>query len=915
MRLPRFKALAATLPAIALASQSAGSPEIDLEISFQDHVLPILEEHCYDCHGDGASKGDVALDKHLSMEALIKDRSLWKRVMHNVEVDVMPPASRKFRPTEEEIEILLAWIGRDVFKYDCDRPDPGRVTIRRLNRNEYANTIRDLIGVQVNPQEELLPDDTGYGFDNIGDVLSLSPILFEKYMKLADEVLDEALLIEDPALPSKRYEANELEGGEQYGEDKVLATNGSFTLHHDVAEAGAYVIQIEASSTPAGDDPASMAVRIDHQKAAVTFDVERPREDPGIFRHEVRLKEGNRRIDIAFLNDLYDPSVKDPERRDRNLYVRSVTIEGPLRVGPPVAPEFQRQLFSRYASAFGKPHRREMNANQIQGGERQDGWIQLWENESIHTDIQVPAADHYRIRVFAAQSKAGPENARMSLAVDQELRGTKQVAIEQPDASEYVFETWLSAGKRRLSLAFENDYFDEESGEDRNLHVKSVAVERRATPNFGRGIPEARRREVAREMIRGFGRRVFRRPLRDEELSVLTEEIFATGSSAGGDYAFEQGLHAAFTALMTSPSFLFRGETQPEPNSSDGNHLIDEWSLATRLAYFLWSSTPDDQLLDRAAQGNLREHLREEVDRMLKDSRSDALVTNFASQWLQIRDVVNVERSRRRFRGFSIGIAHAMQMESEALIRHMMTNDLPVTELLTADYTFLNERLAKFYDIGGVEGEKFQRVALNGQRRGGILAHGSILTLTSNPTRTSPVKRGKWILENILGTPPPEAPPDVPNLDESREKAGGGGLRQQLEIHRDNPNCSSCHALMDPIGFAFENYSAVGQWRTKDGDQPIDASGQLVTGEKFEDSVDLSRILIEHRRDQFLRCMSERILTYALGRGVEFYDKCALDEIVKKINAKEARFTAMIHAVVASVPFQYRRGEGERNYD
>ncbi|MEM9481043.1 MAG: DUF1592 domain-containing protein, partial [Verrucomicrobiota bacterium] len=885
-----------------------------MDISYEDHVLPILENYCYDCHGDGSAKGDIALDKHESMAAMMKDKSMWQKVLHNVEVEVMPPAKRKDQPTPEEVEILLSWISGEVFKIDCENPDPGRVTIRRLNRFEYANSIRDLTGVTINPKEELLPDDTGYGFDNIGDVLSLSPILFEKYLKLADEILDQALRTEPPVIPSVRIESNEMEGGENYGEDQVLMTNSALAFDHKIPKSGAYVIEVEASASRAGDDLAAMAVRIDEQKAAVTFEVENPRNNPGLFRHEVRLKAGTRKIEIAFINDFYDANAEDPERTDRNLYVRSATITGPLYAGPSSLPKFQRELFARHTAEYAKPQSRTLKASQLKGGVVEDGWWKLLASrDSVKAEVEVPADDRYLVRVVAAQRKAGSEDARMRLLVDRQVIGTQSVGAGMKSPKEFVFETKLKGGKQELSLYFENDYFKSET-EDRNLYIRSLTLERLATPAQGNLLPKSAHRELARKMIRDFGLKAFRRPLRDNELDALADGIFASGASYENDYAFERGIHAAFSALLTSPSFLFRGETQPDPNSPKGNHLIDEWSLATRLSYFLWSSTPDEALLQHAANGTLRKNLRSEVDRMLKDSRANSLVTNFASQWLQVRDVINVERSRR-FTGFNRGIAEAMQRESEALIRHIIREDLPVTELLTADYTFLNERLARFYDIEGVEGSDFQYVALDGRRQSGILGHGSVLTLTSNPTRTSPVKRGKWILENILGTPPPEAPPDVPNLDESREKASGGSLREQLEIHRDDPNCSACHALMDPIGFAFENYNAVGQWRDMDEGEPIDASGQLVTGEKFQNSTDLSRILIANRQDQFLRCMSERMLTYGLGRGVEFYDKCALDKIVQQLNEGDKSFSTMIHAVVNSVPFQYRRGEGERSYD
>jgi len=372
---------------------------------------------------------------------------------------------------------------------------------------------------------------------------------------------------------------------------------------------------------------------------------------------------------------------------------------------------------------------------------------------------------------------------------------------------------------------------------------------------------------------------------------------------------FERGVQLALQAVLVSPNFLFRGELQPEPNNPKAVHPINDYALASRMSYFLWSTMPDAELFALAEKGKLRRNLDAQVKRMLKDPKSRALVENFGGQWLQLRNLRIASPDAKTFPGYDDALRLAMQHETEAFFEHIVREDRPVLDFLNANYTFVNGRLAKHYGIDGVDGEKFQRVSLKGTGRAGVLTQGAILTLTSNPTRTSPVKRRKYVLENILGTPPPPAPPNVPELQEVKLT---GTLRQRLEQHRENPTCASCHARMDPIGFGFENFDGIGAFRQKDEDFPIDPSGQLVSGESFNGAPALATMLAKSKRDEFVRCLSEKMLTYAIGRGPEFYDKCALDEISKGVSKKGYRFSSLILEIVRSVPFQQRRGEAER---
>ncbi len=750
-----------------------GAAAARAELSYTEQVLPLMEKYCFDCHGDGADKGGLTLDHWASDAERESDRHVWKTVLKNVDMEVMPPPKRKSQPSEAERALIAEWIESVVFRYDPDNPDPGRVTIRRLNRQEYNNTVRDLMGVRFQPADDFPPDDTGYGFDTVGDALSLSPLLLEKYLKAAEQVAGAAIRTEDPPKPKRRYGVDELRGPGVRDGSRVLASTGEVEVTHEFEREAEYVIRVLAGADQAGPEPAKMALGV-AGKYIHTFDVEnRPRE-MRVFERRVKMQPGRHAIRAKFTNDFFDPDERDPERRDRNLHVRAIEIEGPM------------------------------------------------------SGVVVPLPDFHR-RVFG----------------DLE-------------------------------------------------------------------ITEANRLPTARRILREFASRAYRRKVPESEVDRLMRFV-QLGYAQGGKYAFERGIQYACQAVLTSPFFLYRGEVQPDPDNPEATYRIDEYSLASRLSYFLWSSLPDDELFLHATRGTLRDNLEAQVRRMLADPKADALTANFAGQWLQLRNMELVQPDRAIFQSFDNDLRRSMRRETELLFGHVMAEDLPVTELLDARYSFVDERLARHYGIDGVKGGEFRKVSLEGTPRRGVLTHGSILTLTSNPTRTSPVKRGKWILDNILGTPPPEAPPGVPQLDGNKELTGT--LRQRLEQHRDDPNCASCHALMDPLGLAYEHFDAVGAWRDKDGDEAVDPRGELVSGEKVNSHEELQAVLVGAKRGDFLRCSAEMMLTYALGRGLEFYDKPAVEGVVERMEGDGLKFSALVLGVVESVPFQYRRGDGQRVYD
>ena len=588
--------------------------------SFASAALPFFTDYCFGCHGVERQKADLNLAAYGNSPALFEDHKTWKTVREMLESREMPPEDKP-QPTEAERLKILAFIDTELARFDCSgHRQPGKVTLRRLNRSEYNNTIRDLLGIDFEPAADFPRDEVGYGFDNIGDVLSLPPMLMEKYLNAAREIA-EALL---PLM----------------SEDPDKAT--------EIAEA-------------------------------------------------------------AILTD------------------------------------------------------------------------------------------------------------------------------------------------------FNSDIFGE------------------------------------------FVRRAYRRPVTHEEVDRLLRFV---DLAAANDGNFEEGIQLAVQAVLVSPHFLYRWELDSGRTAPGEIRPLTDHELASRLSYFLWSSMPDDELFRLADRGELTRdgNMIAQMQRMIRDPKSDAFVENFAGQWLQIRNLDAVAPDPVLFPDFDEALRAAMAKETELFFASIMREDRSVLELIDADFTFVNERLARHYGMSNVHGEAFQRVSLSADDpRGGILTQASILTITSNPTRTSPVNRGKWILEQVLGTPPPPPPANVPVLVEAGDAPLVGSLRQRTEQHRANAECAVCHNKMDPLGFAFENFDAIGRWRDRDGTFPIDPAGTLPTGEVFNGPDELKVLL--KSRETFLRTMTERMLTYALGRGLEYYDQCAVDDVMAALEGNEYRFSALLTGIVESEPF------------
>ena len=750
-----------------------------------DQVEPILMTLCYDCHGDGMDKGDFAMDDWDSVEEHLKDFDVWYEIWKNVRSNLMPPADKKQFTPEERREVL-AFIESDVFKIDHENPDPGRVTIRRLNREEYRNTIKDIFRIDFDVENILPPDDTGYGFDTIGDVLSISPLLMEKYLEAGSKVAEEVVPEEGPQIVEWWLNLNEFkdERKADWGVDWIPFNHprrmqAQPWIEHD----GEYEMSIE-------------------------FKI---KGSSGASSNTVNFKVG----------------VDDRELVRRNLgWDNSDKLSLKTRVN-------------------------------LKRGREQTLWLSTEEGEP-------------------------PLEGEKILAVDVDA-----IRIRGPLDGSY------------------KDYAQ---------HVRYL---------FSEGAPPAdenKRDPYRRKILKRVATMAFRRPVDQETVERLVAIARETDKQPGN--GFEQGIQQAITAILVSPRFLMRAEIQPEPDNPSKIVPIDEFALASRLSYFLWSSCPDDELRELAAEGELRRNLRSQVDRMLTSVQAQRFYRNFVGQWLQARDVQTIFIDERRAvnapgpgqarRTFSGRLREAMRHESELFFQYILNHDKPATELLTANYTFLNEEFANWYDIGGVKGSQMRLVELpEDSKRGGLLNQATFQIVTSNPTRTSPVKRGLFVLENFLATPAPPAVPDVPPLEEAAKGLPKAlPLRDLLALHSEEKMCASCHARMDPIGLALENFNQVGLWRDEDKGQPIDASGKLMTGEEFNNAKELSHILATDRSSDFHRALAEKLMTYAVGRGIEYFDAPTIDKIVADAEANGGSLKEILFGVIESAPFQKRRGDG-----
>lgn len=790
---------------VALAANAGETDPSD----FSQNGAIFLEEYCFSCHTGDQPAAELSLDSFTDNRSLIENRDIWDRILDMLTTGQMPPPDSDWIPPIETSESFVAHI-EAIFEH-ADRmakPDPGRVTVRRLNKVEYKNTVRDLLGVDFNPTENFPADDVGHGFDNIGDVLTMSPLLMERYLEAAEAIATRVILL-DPPPPSKRYQ-----GGSRLE-----------PRHDDVPDERYRLL----------DPTATEAWKSGPFTTGATYFK--------IFPD----------VEIVYRATLYAETDSDT----------------PVEV----------VLF-------------------IQGEKLEE----LTPPEKLARLVGInPTVDH-NIKVL----KAFEITAR-----EEEKRQTIEVHITGIPNIEKVGIAMLKPreGEPQAKLQIRTLWAEGPLDTRPDSHFEILAC----TPDISQA---AQTREVLTRLLR----RGYRRPPTENEVEQLAE--FVASVQADG-VSWEAGIQAAIKVMLCSPKFLFRLELDDRPLGSEP-YPIDEFQLASRLSYFLWCSMPDDELLELAEKEQLTANLEPQVKRMLADPKAAELGSNFGTQWLQIQRLTTAAPDLEQFPYFTGSLRLAMLKETELFVESIFREDRSVLDLIDADYTFLNQTIANHYGImdtqgnwrgqknpvpGGeaIKGRSFRRVKIQGNSRGGVLSHASVLTVTSNPTRTSPVKRGRWVLEQILGTPPPPPPPDVPELEEEGEAVHGSTLRERLEQHRADPACANCHAKMDPIGFALENYNAIGAFRWKDGGLDIDTTAELPDGTIVRGVADLKQV-VKDRKEQFLRCLTEKMLTYALGRGLEYYDRSTVDRIVAQLEAGGYRSSVMITEIVKSDPFRLRRG-------
>jgi mono/diheme cytochrome c family protein len=765
-----------------VASHPTAPPAATVDVDAQ---RALVDKYCVSCHNARLKTGGLVLDKDTVDMARVADRAdIWEKVIRKLHGRMMPPQGRP-RPDEATIDAFAASLETSIDRGTLKEPNPGRSPLHRLNRSEYAAAVRDVLALDIDATALLPADDEANGFDNIADVLKVSPSLLEQYLTAARKV--SALAIGDPRItpvgtvhrvPPDRSQEDHIEG-------LPLGTRGGALVHQNFPVDATYEFNVVLLQNIVGYVPG----------------LEWP--------HELEMSIDGERV---FLAEVGGP--QDNRLSDTNLALTKETLDRRLRTRVPVkaGPHSVGVTFMRKNSALSdeplQPFTRNLDLQDMNG---------------------VPTINFFQI--------TGPFD---------------------------VTGPGDTASRRKVFLCREDEV------------------------------------TCAKKILSTVARRAYRRPVTDAEVGELLR-FYQSGRKHG---TFDTGIQEALTFVLASPKFLFRAEPDPPQVAVGVPYPVSDIELASRLSFFLWSTIPDDELVGLAAQNKLHEPatLDRQVRRMLADSRSKALVNNFAAQWLFLRNLQSFIPDSDEFPNWDDNLRQAMRTETGLFFESIMREDRSVLDLLTADYTFVNERLARHYGIPNVYGSHFRRVTIADENRRGLLGQGSVLAVTSYPNRTSVVLRGKYILENILGTPPPSPPADVPPLKETGEGGKILPLRALMAQHRDNPTCASCHRVIDPLGFSLENFDATGRWRTKEVAGPVDASGQLADGTPVDGPVALRNAILKHP-EQFVRTMTEKMLTYALGRGLEYYDMPIVRSIAADAKSQHYRFSSIVLGIVKSTPF------------
>ncbi len=771
-----------------LRLQAAPAQQISPASGSQQRVL--LDKYCVTCHNQRVKTAGLSLD-NMDLAKVPDGAETWEKVIRKVKGGMMPPVGMP-HPEKAELDALASYLETTIDRAAAAKPNPGRTVLHRLNRAEYGNAIRDLFALDLDITSYLPADYEAHGFDNIANVLGLSPALMERYLSAAWKITDLAIGSTKitPSLETFRVRSDLSQN--DHIEGLPIGTRGGILIHYNFPVDGEYVIR------------------------------------PKLYRETVNIVRGlevAHDLEITFDGDRVQLTRFGGAEDEQLAYLH------PTSGGDEIEKRFEKRLAVKAGPhSVGVAFLKKSSAPTLE-------LLEPFQRERIDpiTPVGIPEIDKATIE--------GPFN---------------------------VLGSGDSPSRRRVFTC--------------------------------RPAGDSDALSCAKRILSTIARRAYRRPMTDTETGRLVE-FYQKGRDKGG--SFDAGIQQALVFMLVSPQFLFRFELDPANAGAGAIYRISDLELASRLSFFIWSSIPDDQLLDLAIQGKLKNPaiLEQQVKRMLSDQRARALGSNFAGQWLYLRNLRSVQPDEDVFPDFDDNLRQGLQRETELLFESIVLEDHSALDLLNANYTFLNERLAKHYGVPNIYGDQFRRVTVTDEYRKGLLGQGSILTLTSYANRTSPVNRGKYVLTNILGTPPPDPPPNVPPLDET---AGRGlSMRERMEQHRKNPACSGCHKLMDPIGLSLENFDGIGRWRAADGGVRIDASDTLFDGTKVDGPVALRRAVLG-RSDQFVRTMTEMLLTYGLGRGIEYYDMPVVRSILKESARNNYRFSSLVLGIVKSAPFQMK---------
>ena len=779
-------ASAALLPVASSRAEKPSSPiPTAHQAAFDQQTFwQTTKVYCDTCHFGPKARAKLNLET-LDLSHLDVHGETWEKILVKLRSRAMPPVGMP-RPTPATYDALISSIESERDRVAQLRPNPGRPTLHRLNRTEYANAVRDMLGLEIDVADLLPADDIGYGFDNIGDVLQTSPVLLERYLSVARKVsrtavgdMDIPVAYQTYTVPHGLTQDNRLDGVEPVG------SRGGAAISHYFPVDGEYEISVT---------------------------LQRNRND------EYLGFERDRKLDLM-LDDQRLQLFDLPRSAKKIVLGAGTPPDAGLRVRLPV-----------------KAGTHEIGATFLKDTLLREGIIDKVRDDDVQTYFEG----------VGSVTVAGPFNVK---------------GPGDTPSRERIFICHPSASADEMACA--------------------------------------------EKILSNLARHAYRRPVTTDDISELVG-LYKVGAQEGG---FESGIRLALQKILVSPQFLFREEIDPAKAAPGSVYRVSDIDLASRLSFFLWSSIPDDELLAVAEKGQLHDPsvLKAQVKRMMADSRSEALIKNFVGQWLFLRNIERISPDTSTFLTWDENLRRSMQTETELVVENEVKEDHGVANLLKTDYTFLNQRMAEHYGIKGIYGTEFRRVKLTNPNRFGLLGQASILAVTSYPNRTAPTIRGKWVLEQLLGTPPPPPPANVPSLkeDESTQKLT---MRQRMELHRSNPACAACHAQMDSLGFALDNFNGIGEWRdsTGPGTGPIDASGKLPDGSTFNGPAGLRELLLK-KKEMFVETFTERLLTYALGRGVEEYDRPVIRKIVRDASADDQKWSDIILGIVNSTPFQMRR--------